>query len=205
MAEVDGGNKGVVLDADLMMVLVALLQASQDGDAFGRRGLIYHDHLETALKGLVRLEVFLVLVQSGRAYGPEFTPREGRLQDIGRVHCAGCTSRAHERMDFIYEEDYLTGGVHYFLDHALEPFLEFALVLCTRNQGAHVQGIDFLGLQVLGDIAVHYVLGDAFGNGSLADAGFADQDGVVLGPSGQYLEHAPYLVVTADDRVKFAL
>ena len=49
-------------------------------------------------------------------------------------------------MDLVYEEDYLPGAVNDFLDHTLEPFLEFSLILRTGDQGSHVQGIYLLAL-----------------------------------------------------------
>ena len=44
-----------------------------------------------------------------------------------------------------------------------------------------------------------------FDDRGLADAGLADQDGVVLGAAGEDLDHAADLVVAADDRVELAV
>ena len=108
-------------------------------------------------------------------------------------------------MDFIDEQDDLAGAVHHFLDHAFEALLKLSLIFCTRNQGAHIQGIYLLGLQVFRHLPVHDVLGDAFRNGGLAHAGLAHQDGVVLGAPGKDLQHTPYFVVPADNRIQLAL
>src|SRR5690606_28898064 len=48
-------------------------------------------------------------------------------------------------------------------------------------------------------------LRQALDDGGLADAGLADEDGVVLGAPLQDLDRAPDLVVTTDDRVELAL
>ena len=193
---VDGLRHGVHLQ------LIAFLQATQDRDGFRGRGLIDHHHLEPALQGLVGLEVLLVFVQGGGADGAELAPRQGRLQDVGRVHRAGGTSRAHEGMDLVDEQDDFTGGVHDLLDDAFQTLFELTLIFRARDKGAHVQGIDLLGLQVLRHVAGDDVLGDTLRNGGLAHARFTHQDRVVLGPPGEDLEHPPDFVVPADDRVE---
>ncbi len=47
-------------------------------------------------------------------------------------------------------------------------------------------------------------LGQPLGDGRLADARLADEDGVVLRPAAEHLDHAADLVVAADDRVELA-
>ena len=107
-------------------------------------------------------------------------------------------------MDLVDEEDDLPVAVHDFLDDALEPLLELALVLGACDQRAHVQGEDLAALQILGHLPVHDLGGDPFRDGGLADTGFADQDRVVLSPSTQDLQHATDFLVAADDRVELS-
>ena len=47
-------------------------------------------------------------------------------------------------------------------------------------------------------------MGEAFDDGGLAGAGFADEDGVVLGAATENLEHAAYFFVAPDDGVELA-
>ncbi len=61
---------------------------------------------------------------------------------------------------------------------------------------------DALVLERLGHVAAHDALGEALGDGRLADAGLADQDRVVLGPAAEDLDDPPDLLVAADDRVE---
>ena len=205
MREVHRRDQGVVLDPDLVVVLVALLQATQDRDGLRRRRLVHHHHLEPPLQGLVGLEILLVLVQGGGADRAELATRQGRLQDVGRIHRTGRTPGAHQRMDLIDEQDDLAGGIHHFLHDPFEPLLEFTLIFRTRDEGAHVQGIHLLGLQVLRNVAGDDVLGDTLRDGGLAHARFTHEDRVVLGPPGEDLEHPPDLVVPADDRIQLPL
>ena len=61
-----------------------------------------------------------------------------------------------------------------------------------------------LSLSALGHVAADDPLGEALGDGRLADARLADEDRVVLGPARQDLDDAADLVVAADDRVELA-
>ena len=60
-----------------------------------------------------------------------------------------------------------------------------------RNDSGHVTG--------------DHPLREALDDGGLADAGFADQHRVVLGPPGQHLDHSADFRVPPDDRVDLAL
>ena len=205
MAQVHGGDEGVVLDAHLVMVLVFLLQATEYGDALGWRRFVYHHLLETALQGLVLFEVFLVFVQGGAAYGAQLASGQGRLEDVAGVHGSGTSAGTHEGVDFIDEEDDFALALHDFLNHALEALLELTLVFCACDEGAHVQGEEPFALEVLGHLPVHYLGGQSLCNGGLTHAGFAHQDGVVLRAPRKNLQHAADLVVTAYHRVQLPL
>ena len=53
-----------------------------------------------------------------------------------------------------------------------------------------------------GHVAVDDPLREALDDRGLADAGLADQDGVVLGAAREHLDHAADLLVAADDGVE---
>ena len=88
VAEIDGSDERIVLNLDLVMVLVFLLEAAEDRDRLCRRRFVDRHDLEPPLQGLVGLEVFLVLIQRRGADGPQFTPGQGRLKDVGGIHGA---------------------------------------------------------------------------------------------------------------------
>ena len=88
------------------------------------------------------------------------------------------------------------------LEHRLHALLEVAAVLRAREHGGDVERHQLLAGQRGGDISRDDALGQSLGDRGLADAGLADQDGVVLGPAGQDLHHAPDLVVAADHGVQ---
>ena len=102
------------------------------------------------------------------------------------------------------QDDGALGGVDLLQDR-LEPVLELAAVLGAGDELAQVEGEDALALQGLGDVTGGDAPGDAFDHRGLADAGLADEDGVVLGAARQDLHGAADLLVAADDRVELAL
>ncbi len=62
-----------------------------------------------------------------------------------------------------------------------------------------------LFFSVSGHVAFDDAVGQALDDGRLADAGLADEDGVVLGAPAEDLDDAADLLVAADDRVELAL
>ena len=129
-----------------MVGLVALFESTQDRDSGSLIGLVHHHHLEAAFEGLVSLEVFLVLIESGCTHGTEVASRKGRFEDIGSIHRARGLARTHKRVYLIYKEDDFACGVSDLGNDTFEALLEFALVLRTRNQGTHIEGVDLFFL-----------------------------------------------------------
>ena len=92
-----------------------------------------------------------------------------------------------------------------FVQHGLQPFLEFAAKFGARDQGAHVQRHQPLVAQDFGHVAIDDAQRQAFGDGGLAHAGLADQNGIVLGAAGENLDGAADFLVAADHRIEFAV
>ena len=77
-----GGHQRGILDADVVVRLVPLLEAAQDGDGILDARLIDHDGLEAALERRVLLDVLAVLIQRRRADGAQLPARELRLEHV---------------------------------------------------------------------------------------------------------------------------
>ena len=203
--QLHGRDDGLVQDTDVVVRLVTLLQATEDADGRSLVRLVDHDLLETTLQCLVLLEILLVFLQSGGTDGTQLATRQGRLQDVGRVHGAFAAACAYQGVDLIDEQDDFAIAVDDFLDDILQTFLKLALVFCAGEQGAHVQAEHGLCLQVLRHVAVDDTLGQTLHDGGLTHARLTYQDRVVLCASAQDLQHTTDLLVTADDRVELAL
>ena len=108
-------------------------------------------------------------------------------------------------MQFIDKQDDTPFGLFDLGQHGLQTLFKFTAVLCACNQCAHIEREDRFVLQRLGHLVRDDPLRKALDDGCLADARFADENGVVLRLAGQDADDIPDLVVTADDRVHLLL
>ena len=101
------------------------------------------------------------------------------------------------------EQDAAFGGLH-LIEHGLEALFELAAILRTGDERTHVEGEEGLVAEAFRDVAVDDALGEALDDGGLADTGFADEHGVVLGAAGKDADDAADLLVAADDGIHLA-
>ena len=162
------------------------------------RWLVDQDGLESPLQGGVLLDVLAVLVEGGGADAVKFAAGEHGLEHVAGVHGAVTATGTDHGMEFVDEQDDLPVGGGDLLHHRLEAFLELAAVLGAGDESAHVEGEDGLVAQALRHVAAKDPLGQPFDDRGLADAGFADEDRVVLRLARQDLDDAADLLVSAD-------
>ena len=146
-----------------------------------------------------------VLADGRRADRAQVAAGERGLQHVARVHRALGGARADERVELVDEEDDLAVRLLDFLENRLEALLELAAVLRAREHRAEVERDDALVLQRLGNVARGDAPREPLDDRRLADAGVADEDGVVLRAAREDLHDAADLLVAADDRVELAL
>jgi hypothetical protein len=202
--QVDRGLEGLVGVAHLVVVLVALGQAVEDGDRVVAVRRLDHHRLEAALEGAVLLDELAVLVEGGRADALDLAARQGGLEDVGGVDRALGAAGADQRVQLVDEQDHVLRPAH-LGHHRLDALLELAAVLRAGDHHRQVEDHDALVVQHLGGLAVDDALGQALDDGGLADAGLAEQHRVVLGAARQDLDDALDLVGAADHRVELAV
>src|SRR5204863_1477888 len=78
-------------------------------------------------------------------------------------------------------------------------------VLRARDERGEVERVDLLVLQQLRDLAVRDALREALDDGGLADAGLADEHGVVLRAAREDLHDPLDLGLATDDGVELAV
>ena len=196
------GDESLVLYAHPVVNLVALLQAAEDGHGVFNTRLAGEHRLESPLEGSVFLDVLAILIECRRTDGAELSTGKRGLQQVGGVHRALRTSRAHEGVELVDEEDDLSVGLGDLVNDRLEALLELTAKLRPRHQRAEVELEDALVFEGIGHVAADHPLGEPLDDGRLSHARIADEDGVVLGASGEHLHDAADLLVTADDRVE---
>jgi len=169
-----------------------------------QRRLGHLDGLEAALERGVLLHVLAVLLQGGRPDGLQLPASQHRLEDARGVdRTLGCT-RTDQGVDLVDEQDDVAARAD-LLEHLLQALLEVTAVPGPGDKGTEVEGVQLLVLEGLRHVAPDDVLGEALDDGGLADAGLADQDGVVLGAAGQHLHDPLDLLLAPDDGVELAL
>ena len=179
------GDDGRVLDAHVVVRLVAVLQSAQDGDGVFDVGLADVDDLEAALEGRVFLDVLAVLVQRGCADGAQFAARQGRLEHVAGVDGAFGCARADQRVQLVDEEDDLAVRFFDFFEDGLEAVFKLAAIFCAGEHGAEVERDDALVAQAFGHVAGDDAAREAFDDGGFADAGLADEHRIVLGAAAR--------------------
>ena len=92
-----------------------------------------------------------------------------------------------------------------FLHDRLEALFELAAVLRAGDDQRDVEGEDPLVGEEMRDVAVDDLLRQPFDDRGLADAGLADEDGVVLGAAAEDLLDALELVLAPDQRIELVL
>ena len=91
------------------------------------------------------------------------------------------------------------------LQHGLQPLLELAAIFGAGNQRAEIERQQLLVLQAFRHVAIDDAQRETLDDGGLADAGLADQHGIVLGPARQHLDGAADFLVAADHRIELAV
>ena len=181
--------------------LVPLLDPEQNP---ARVGFVRRRHLhclEPPLQRAVLFDRFAKLAWRRRPDALDLAARQRRLQNVGRVQRSFGRARAHQRVQFVDEDDGVL-VLHQLLHDCLEPLFKLAAVFRPRHDQTQVQRQNpFIG-QKRRHVAIGDPLRESFHNRSLAHARLADQHRVVLRPPAQNLHHPLQLVVPPDQRIQ---
>ena len=176
----DSCDAGVILNTNLVMVLITLLDASENADGVHLVRLVDHYGLEATFQSLILLEVFLILVEGGGADGSQLATCQCRLQNIGSIHGTFSAAGTYQGVNLVDEEDNLSVGVGHFLDDALQSLFELTFIFSTSYQCAHVERIELLVLQVLRYVATYDSFCKSFYDSGFTSTWLTDKDWVVF-------------------------
>mmetsp|Transcript_13089 Transcript_13089/g.40862 ORF Transcript_13089/g.40862 Transcript_13089/m.40862 type:complete len:433 (-) Transcript_13089:866-2164(-) len=112
-------NQRRVGDAHAVVHLVALAQASQDGNGRLHRRLVHQHRLEAALQRRILLDVFAVLLERRGADAAQLAAAEHGLEQVARVKRPFRGARAHHGVDLVDEEHDAPRSALHLLQHAL--------------------------------------------------------------------------------------
>ena len=176
--------------ADLHPVecFVILLDAHQHCNRIINGRHVHCHRLEPALQGAVLFNILPVFAEGGGTDDLDFSPGQGRLENIRRIHRAFGITRANQVVYLIDKQD----DIPLFLnlaDEALHPAFKLTPELGASHQGGQIHQIDPLATQIEGHLSGSNLLGDALRNGGLAHTRLTDQAGIVFLSPGQDLDH----------------
>ena len=191
-------------DLCFMKGFVAITQTLQDLQRIFRCRFTDFDRLEATFQSSILFDILLIFFQSGRTDAAQLPACQSRFHDIGCIHGAFRRACSHQCMQFIDEKDPVFMFLH-FINDFFQPFLKFASVLGTGDDGGHIERNHMAVLQDLRHIMRNDPLCKPFCDGCLAYARLTDEDRVVLISAGQDLDHTIDLRLTPDDRVDLAL
>ena len=139
MAQLRRRHNRRVLDPHLVVRLIPLPQPAQNRNRVLDIRLAHIHNLEPPLQRRILLDVLPILIQRGRANRAQLSPRQCRLQHIASVNRAFRSSRTHQRMQFVDEQNNLPIRLVNLLQHRLQPFFKLAAKLRPRQHRSQVQ------------------------------------------------------------------
>ena len=187
-----------------MVDFVALLEAAQNGDGILHAWFVNLHRLETTLQGRVLLDVFAIFVERGGSDAAQFPAGQLWLEQIGGIHRTFAGTGSDNGVQFVDKQNDLAFAGSDFLQKGLEPFFKFPAIFRSGEHAAEVHGNESFAHERFRDIARDDPPRQAFSDGGLAHAGFADEDRVVFAATTQDLHDTADFVIAADHRVDFS-
>ena len=180
VGEFGGGAQRAVVVLDLVVRLVFVLEALEDREGLLDGGRVHDDRLEAALERGVSLDVLAVFIQRGRPDRLQLAARQRGLDHVGRVDRAlGAPAPMTVCSSSMKRHDRAFGAAD-LLDDIFKPLFEFAAILGARDDQGQVESEKPFVQKNLRHIARRDLGRQAFNDGGLADAGVADEDGIIF-------------------------
>ena len=189
--------QSVVGIADMMVVLVAVLDVAEYLERLVVGGWLDLHLLEAALQGAVFLDGVAVFVERCGADTLHVAACQRRLHDVGSIHGARGRAGAYDGVDFVDEYDDILVLLK-LLHQLLQALFKLPAILRAGHDARHVERVDALAEEHWRRVVLGNHLCQSLDDGTLADARFANQYGVVLLAAAQNLDDALNLALTAD-------
>ena len=165
---------------------------------------LHNSHrLETALQSSIFLNVLSVLIKSSCTNDLDLATRQGRLQNVRRIHGTFRIARTNQIVDLVNNQNNVSALLD-LTDQTLHAAFKLASKLGTCYQSSQIQKEDFLITQLVGNIAGCDPLSKTFCNSGFTDAGFTNQTGIVLLPAIQDLDNTLRLHIPTNDLIQLA-
>ena len=103
-------------------------------------------------------------------------------------------------MYFVDEENNIM-TVFQLLKQEPDAFFKLSAIFCSSHNGCHIQTHHTLSVKHRGSLSLNNSLGQTFHNGSFADTGLTDENGIVFLSSTKNFYDALYFTLAANNRV----
>ena len=142
--------------------------------------LIDEDGLEAPFQGGILFDMFSIFIECRRADQMQFAAGQHGLEQVGGIHGSFGRSRSDDRMQLIDEQQDLPLRGLDLLQTAFNRSSNSPRNFAPATKRSHVEHHDAFLLQSFRHVAFDDADGQSFDDRGLADAGFADQHGIVL-------------------------
>ena len=132
---------------------IVMRNAAQDFNCLFDRRLVDRYGLEAPFERGVLFDVLAVFIEGCRADDLNFAAREGRLQDICRVHRALCIARADKIVDLVDDQNDIA-ELFDLVDEAFHAAFKLTSKLRACNERGQIHQIDFLALELVGHLLI---------------------------------------------------
>ena len=129
-----------------MVSFIFITKSFKDFDCLFISRLAYCYRLESSFKGCILFDVLAVLVKSSCTDYLNFTSCKRRFKDISGINCTVCCTRSDKSMDFVYEEDYISGFFN-FVKCGLDSLFKIPLYFVPATIPVRSREITLLSLR----------------------------------------------------------
>ena len=183
---------------------IFFLDAAQNGDRIFHRRLANKDGLKPARQGCIFFHMLAIFIERGGADAMQFAPRQRRLQKVG-ASMAPSALPAPTSVCISSMNRMMPPSAAVTSERRPSSAPQIHREIWPRQSSEPMSSASsFLSFRALRHIALDDAKRQAFGNGGLAHAGFANENRIVLGAPGQHLNGAANFFIPANDRIELA-
>ena len=163
----------------LMMLFIFGRDSPKDLNGLFYRGLLHMNSLESPLKCCILFHIFMIFRYRSGTNELKFSSCQRRLQNVGGIDCALCTSCPDDRMHFVQEKNDIAIFLN-LTNHLFDSFLKLTTIFRACHHSGQIQCEKPLILDRKRYLSGHNAGCKALNNSCFPNSGFSDQTGIVL-------------------------
>lgn len=201
----DGSTYGLVEHDHAVVLRKYRDQAPHHCHGVHLRGLLHLQHLKAPGQRRVSLDVLLVLGPRGGTDDTHRSARQCRLEQVGGIARARLSTRTHQGMNLVDEQDDWNRRITGLLEHGLEAGFELAPHAGAGKQRPDVQTQDSRFPQTRRNLTGSDGQGQTLRHGGLANSSLAREQRIILATSQQDVRHRANLLFPPHHRIDAAI